>query len=335
MIEIRTLEREDLPAVVPLAREAVPALRLDEELLEEILLRDAGAPADLALAACDADELVGVACATVRVRPSGSCPASRDLHGHVKLLATAPGRRRQRIGTLLLSLLERRLIGLGVATIETDGAAPCYLQPGVPLRARVARALFEKSGYDSIEERASMITRLEGLDLDTTNDVERLEHAGILVRRARSADSTRVCERVAARFSAAWAEEVAVSIARSRPGVHLALDATGADLAGFACAGLWGRNAFGPMGTVDEKQGRGIGGVLLLRCLLDLRDCGEKDAVISWIGPERFYERRCAAETTLRYVALRKELRPGAPADGSPTDDESFDSRCPQSDASA
>ena len=124
-------------------------------------------------------------------------------------------------------------------------------------------------------------------------------------------------------------------IARSRPGVHLALDATGADLAGFACAGLWGRNAFGPMGTVDEKQGRGIGGVLLLRCLLDLRDCGEKDAVISWIGPERFYERRCAAETTLRYVALRKELRPGAPADGSPTDDESFDSRCPQSDASA
>lgn len=309
MIKVRTLERGDLSAVLPLAREAVPALRLDEELLDEILLRDTGARENLTLAACDDGQLVGVACAVIRSGES----RPRESRGHVKLLATLPERRREGVGTLLLSLLERRLVDLGATTVETDGASPCYLQPGLPTTAAAAQALFEKSGYKLVEERVSMTARLDALDLDTSSDVERLGGAGISVRRATSSDAASVCERVAAKFSPVWADEVAVSIARSRPGVQLALDDGDARLAGFACAGLWARNAFGPMGTVDEMTGRGIGGVLLSRCLLDLRERGERDAVISWVGPETFYQRRCGAETTLGYLVLCKDLRPGVP----------------------
>jgi predicted N-acetyltransferase YhbS len=309
LIEVRTLQREDLSAVLPLAREAVPALRLDEELLDEILLRDTDAPDNLTLAACDDGQLVGVACAVIRVGES----SLRESRGHVKLLATLPQRRREGIGSMLLSLLESRLVELGATTIETDGASPRYLQPGLPITATAAQALFEKNGYELIEKRVSMTASLDDLDLDASSGVETLASGGIVVRRATSSDARSVCERIQARFSSIWANEVAVSIARSRPGVHLALDAASAQLAGFACSGLWARNAFGPMGTVDEMTGRGIGGVLLSRCLLDLRQRGERNAVIPWVGPERFYQRRCGAEITLKYLVLCRDLRPVVP----------------------
>jgi len=316
-IDVRALTSDDLDAALPLVREAVPALVLDRELLDANLLGDPGALAELALAAFDSGELGGIACATTRICPSPECPASRSLRGHLKVIAVRRQSARRGVGSLLLRLVETRLAALGARTVETDGAAPVYLQPGVPDSATSALAFFAKAGYHLLEARQSMSVDLARVDVDTSALESRLAQEAIILRRAVPADLPRVTGAIAASFSADWAEEVARSIERRAPGTWLAVRASDGELAAFACAGLWARNAFGPMGTRDGFLGRGLGTVLVRRCLADLRAAGARTAVISWVGPERFYRRVAGAETTLRFRALVKTLRRDS---GSPDD---------------
>ena len=62
------------------------------------------------------------------------------------------------------------------------------------------------------------------------------------------------------------------------------------------------------MGTAPELRGKGLGRVLLLRCLRDLRDLGYREAQIGWVGPLDFYARHCGAQVSRVFWMLRKEL---------------------------
>ena len=161
------------------------------------------------------------------------------------------------------------------------------------------------------ETRESLVACLK--ELARTDDTPAeprasLAEAGISLRRASPADAADICPQIAAAFSSEWAEEVAIALERSPPAIHLARDARSGKLAGFVCAGLWARNAFGPMGVLGPFGGRGIGTVLTRLGLRDLALAGETNAVISWVGPEDFYRRIVPVTTKLRFPTFRKAL---------------------------
>ena len=80
----------------------------------------------------------------------------------------------------------------------------------------------------------------------------------------------------------------------------------------IAFSGYHGNNIgsgwFGPMGTTSAARGKGIGGILLKRCLKDLRNLGYKKSIIPWVGPIGFYFKEVGAEVERVFWNYRKEI---------------------------
>jgi len=70
----------------------------------------------------------------------------------------------------------------------------------------------------------------------------------------------------------------------------------------------FGTGWFGPMGTDPDVRKHGLGRVLLLRCLADIKNQGHRLAIIPWIGPYRFYLRNCGAKISRVFWRYRKWL---------------------------
>lgn len=294
---VRPLESRDLGSVLALAAPALEPLIPTEADLARNLLEDPGTGPDLSLLAEEEGRTVGCAVGAVRERT-----------GHVKVLLVAPAERRRGLGTRLWGCLSQAFQARGCLGAETDGAAPIYLLPGLPEGAGPARAFLEKLGFKEIERRASMTARLQGLELDTRPSERALAAAGITIRRARPEDAPFLEREIPRAFEPAWGVEVAEGLKHHPVGVHLAFSAE--RLVAFSAVRIWAKNAFGPMGTVPDFEGRGLGATLLRRCLDDLRAAGEKDAVIPWVGPEAFYERKVGARRDLEYVVLARSFGP-------------------------
>lgn len=290
-IRVEALERAHLDALARTIAAEVPELRLDSRYLARNLFEDPDAEPALLLAGFKGSRLAGVA-ASVR----------RGETAHLKLLVVDPSARRRGLGTRLLAETLERLAQAGVDRVETDGAAPCYLLPGLPVRCSDGRRLLEKSGFEAVEERSSWTVGLQGLDLATENKERALVAGGIAVRRAEATDRDLIFSEVTRLFTREWAVEAAWTVLERTPKVHVAL--RGGSLVGFACAGVWAANAFGPMGTSAAEQGRGVGEVLLKRSLADLRAAGEENALISWVGPLDFYRSKVGLGEEHRYVVL-------------------------------
>ena len=64
--------------------------------------------------------------------------------------------------------------------------------------------------------------------------------------------------------------------------------------------------SFGPIGTLPAHRGRGLGAILLRRCLRDLHHGGHRRAIVPWIAPgsERFYARVATVASRRVYAVL-------------------------------
>ncbi|HEX7957341.1 MAG TPA: GNAT family N-acetyltransferase [Pyrinomonadaceae bacterium] len=123
--------------------------------------------------------------------------------------------------------------------------------------------------------------------------LEGLRGAGLLVRRARPWELSRVREFVAEQFGQAWADEVAVGLVRQPVTVFVALrEGRPVGFAAYECSR---KNFFGPTGVLEEERGRGLGRALLLASLRGLRELGYAYAVVGGVGPAEFYERAAGA----------------------------------------
>lgn len=303
----RAIRPEDLPRIAELVLPAFPELELDDGYLGANLFEDPDFEPELCAGCFDGNEPVGIVAAVPRRRGAGAGPV-----GHLKIIHARSG---PHFGEILSGLLERaetELVRQGAERVQTGGAAPVYLLPGLPARSRGVRAILEERGYRCVERRRSMTVDLPEAELDTGEAEADLGRAGIVIRRGGEYDRRVIPAQIGSVFSREWAFEVDraledTSRARTRGGVaHFAL--SGRDLAGFAVAGLWAANAFGPMGTLPGFAGRGIGAVLLKRALGELRSRGISTGLIPWIGPEQFYRRVVNARATLDYRLLEKPL---------------------------
>lgn len=122
---------------------------------------------------------------------------------------------------------------------------------------------------------------------------ERLQKAGVTIRRALAPELELVTDWVRKTFGAGWSSETAVAIMRQPPTCFLATRAE--KLVGFSCHESIARGFFGPTGVDKTARGLGIGHALLLASLLDLKTMGYGYAIIGDVGPSAFYERTVGA----------------------------------------
>lgn len=225
---------------------------------------------------------------------SGKDPAV----GHIDLLAVHPEVQGRGHGRELVRAAEEWLRSMGVSQARFAGNPPCYAWPGIDVRYTAAACLAESLGYERYHMAWNMTADL-GTDLSVDDDLVRLAQRGVHVHAAEQGRES-VAGFVREHWNENWAWEAA-----NAAGLHYA-ERDGRIL-GFAA---WGARPawFGPMGTAPEARELGVGGVLLRRCLAEMRAAGQSSAQISWVGPLRFYSRAVGARTERVFWLYRRDL---------------------------
>jgi mycothiol synthase len=285
-VSIRPATLADAAEIRALCVESLP---LDPDAADLTRILRVSRDPQVALVSEAAGKVTGIACGAVR-RTSDA-----GVLGHVDLLAVAPLARGTGTGTRLLGAVEEELRSGSATQIWLGQGPPVWLWPGVDPRYTAMICLAERAGYQRCGEEVNMSVDLGTAALGTDDDERRLAAAGITVRRAAPAETARVAAwlRQVPWPDSSWSAEAELAFAHDPPGCHVAAR-EGAYLA-FACHGCNRRTWFGPMGTLDSERRRGIGTVLLRRCLADLRAAGHGSAQIAWTGPVGFYARAVGA----------------------------------------
>ena len=299
---IRPLQRDDAASLLDMWNATARFDPLTVELLEEKTWGDADFDPEMALV-CEAEgALAGFAMGVLRSVPGAN-------RGVIKLAAVAADRRRRGIGSRLLARLEDALRARGAAVLRVCESAPNYLTPGVDARYSAAPHFFSGRGYRRIGEACNMTVDLAERDFGT-GDAERvLRSRGICFRRARDGDRAGLTALLQAHWPA-WLPEVRAALSNRPASLYVAVD--GEAVLAFAAfdANNRGTAWFGPMGTAPAARRRGLGHVLLFRCLADMAAQGHPHATIPWVDPVDFY-RQCAGAAVSRiFHRYEKVLMP-------------------------
>jgi mycothiol synthase len=296
---IRSAASSDLARIQRICEDALD-LEPDPGELPVILTRSDGRVEVVA----EADgEIIGACYGSL-----GSPPHADPPSGHVDLLTVAPNASGNGVGRALLGQVERLLAQRGAAEVLLRGNPPVSLWPGVDARYTAMNCLAGRAGFERYGEAVDMAVRLDTVNLDCQPDEDRLAADGVTVRRAEPAERERLVAWLGGGpwGRSAWPDEAAAALGREPAGCHVAC--RGEQYVGFACHGGVRSAWFGPMGTDESERGRGIGQVLLRRCLTDMRTQGHRIAMIGWVGPIGFYARTVAARVDRVYWLYRKTL---------------------------
>lgn len=235
------------------------------------------------------------------IRPSRQC-------AWLGLFAVDEPYRRRSVATALFASARSACQAEGVQMIEAKGIPTNYLVPGIDPRYTAAVCLLDNLGFKFHSEKMNLRAELDA-SFDTSDDEQHLAREGIIIRRAVGEDRPTIADFFNKTFGEDWQVETQLSLSREPPAVHLALK--GDDMIGFAAHSSmnreWGN--FGPMGVPDHMRGRGLGRVLLYRCMKDLKDAGHAAAVIPWVGPYRFYCRHLTCTIDRLFWQYRLELQ--------------------------
>lgn len=224
--------------------------------------------------------------------------------GHLQALATDPRHRRRGHAARLLDALERRFAADGLREARVWGD----FWAGVDVRYSAALCLLLRRGYTREQDVFNLAVELAGRDFSTAAEEAALAAAGFAVRRAASGDRADL-DRYLVGWGPRWRPQVLRAFEQEPIGCHIAL--WHGQIVAFAANDVARPGWFGPTGVDVEHRGRGIGAVLLRRCLADWQRAGRKRGEISWIGPLYFYVTAVDAYVSRVLWQMRKPLADG------------------------
>lgn len=277
-MDFRSAGEPDLPAIRQLLRSANDTPWNLERAAREKCFEPGPLGPPETIVAEESGVLLGVSVSTSRA---------------LRLLAVHPERRREGIGSELLSHSLQRAPGRFVVY----GEAGNYFLPGVPENDPGTLSFFRSRGFSEEAEAAvNLVIPLHG-------NPKIPDAPPVGVERGSEAERNAIAGFVAAKFGPAWAWEVSRAIENDPPTLFIVRGDDGR-LAGFAAheANNRGLGFFGPMGVDPSGRGRGSGRSLLLASLSDLKRLGYREAVISWAANHQFYQRVAGVGRELRMI---------------------------------
>lgn len=308
MFDTRDLGEADLPAVLDLCQRALPLDEFSLAALRRRLIDEPNRNPSYQLCLWDGARLAGVMLGgTRRLHDGHTLLPHERLVGTLQLFAVDPDYRRRGLAAQLLVELERRMQAQGLSWLRFGNFAPSYFWPGIDVRYTPGLCLLLRHGFQRKGDAVNMEVDLLARDWDTTAEETRLAADGFSIRRLGLADRPALGEWVRAEWGPIWQWEALSTYANEPISAFVALK--DAKLCAFACYGTSSfQNVFGPTGTAEDQRWKGLGRVLLLRCLRDMREQGFARAEISWVGPISFYARAANAVINRVFFWLEKEL---------------------------
>jgi ribosomal protein S18 acetylase RimI-like enzyme len=282
-MEFAAVNRKDLKALSALAQDSAEGYDfLDAKVLDAHSFGDPGYDGSFFLQAMEKGKPQGFILATVRRQ-------GEQKTGHIKFFCIHPKARGRHLGNELFSEVERRFQKREAREIHVGLCPFPYLFSGVDSRDTATVCFLLSRGYDRQGDVVDMSADLARLDLALTKDEQQLAKE-YKVRRAKPANFDVHLEPLRKAFPW-WQPELRSALDKGgvftaeRDGQAVAFSAWGAANPGW----------FGPMGTLESERGKGLGRILLLKCLEALKKEGWKKALIPWVGPIPFYARHARA----------------------------------------
>ncbi len=296
-VHIATLLRERLADATVLLERACAFDAASSVASEKLFESGADDLAAEPLGAFEGKRLVGVACTSDK---------------WLRVLAVDPAARKRGVGEALLSSCEAQIEKHGAVARTLDQAGN-YLSPGIDAQNQPFIDWLSKRGYRQCASAKNLLIALQdNAKISERRMLEmrtRCASAGYEVLRLPSERIDVDAKQVEQSFSKGWAFEVRRAALQNQ-GVHIAIEQASGKLAAFAAHD--GNNAglgwFGPTGTMPAHRGRGLGGALLMSCLIDIQRAGLSHCQVAWIGPRDFYEKIAGIESERSFIVLQKEL---------------------------
>ena len=282
---IKNFTEKNLKETAKLCRQHMEFDVMPDFLLEEKTLGEPDFNQDLTLIAFDENgdgsEPIGFIQGVVKDRGT-------EKIGYIKLFCVDSNYRRKGIGTSLYNEIEKKIKNMGIQKIRVYESYPNYFMPGVDPYYTEAVCFFERKGFKKFNDTSNLKADLIANDFDTQAEEDKLKKEGIICRRAEKKDKGKILDWVKEKFEA-WVPEVTEAF-NNNP-ITLYITEVKGEVKAFSAHEVnnKGLGWFGPMGTDDSLRGKGIGGILLRKCLLDMKDMGFVKAVIPWVGPIPFY----------------------------------------------
>lgn len=251
------------------------------DLLNEKLYGDPNWQPELALVMHDENQIIGFMQGVVR-------DIRGIRYGYIKLMGVAQKYRRKGIASTLYNKLESAFKDLAVEVIRIYDAPLNYWMPGIDPKYTPALCWALRKGFKRFGDTANLKVDLYNQNWDTSLQEKKLASEGIEVRRAKADDKQAVLDFIQDEW-ALWGNEVKMTFKDTPPSIHIAL--VNGQVKAFSAhnGNNKGTGWFGPMGTHPDLRGKGMGAILLKRCLNDMKDMGLKHSVIPWVGPIDFY----------------------------------------------
>jgi len=301
----RAYQPEDEAAVIDLWNRCLVRDTVTPQVFRrKVLLDPHFDPAGFRLAWHDA-ELIGGCLAMGRAGLGGTT-------GWLRMIFVHPAWRRRGVGSRLLGEALEYLRRAGKTQVQV-AAGPNYFIPGVDLHAYAAAVpFFEAYGFVRGSESISMDASLVQYEIpaEALQTEARLRSEGIIVKLLEPGEILPLLEFLERAFPH-WVEparELLVWCTHGWADYDQFLIARASDgrVVGYC---QYDGEHFGPFGVDPAMQGRGIGTVLLARCLERMRARGYHSAWFMWTGERaaRLYRRFGFVETR-RYVSMRRTL---------------------------
>ncbi len=299
-MNLRYLQDTDVESLLRLWNRVAPHDQLNPQLLDEKVFDDPDFNRELVIVVDDNRQFLGFVMGVIRQDDA-------EKRGYIKLMGVDPKVQRRGVGTRLLKEIEERLARAGCSAIRLFESNPNYLVPGLDPRYTEAVSFFEKRGYERFGETVNMQVELVNQDFATAEEEPRLRNEGVEIRRAIMGDHDELVSFLQSQWPG-WIPEAQRELLNYPVSLHLALHNERV----VAFAGFDGNNFntgwFGPMGTHPEFRGKGVGGVLLRRCLQDIKAQGHRYAIIPWVGPYVFYSHHSGARISRIFWRYKKDL---------------------------
>ena len=232
----------------------------------------------------------------------------RGNEGALKLFAVDKQHRRSGLGSMMLEEIETLFRSAGAERVRILNCSPCYFTPGLDPRYTEAFCFLQSHGYTAERYVHNMEVDLTGNEFETAHLESKLAKQGFEIRRLEHEDEQTFYEWMLGTWSQNWTTEACNSLKNAPVTTFIALDSRD-NIRGFATYDVTlFRGGFGPTGVEESLRGLGIGKVLFLRCLRDMKTRGYPRCEIAWVGPISFYAHTADARICATFMQGSKVL---------------------------
>ncbi len=312
MVTVRGYRGSDEPALLALWNAALPFDPIDHRTFHRKVLLDPNFDPDWLLVAEAEGKLVGFCLCLIRRVPMEKVGMEPE-RGWMTAFGVHPEWRRKGIGSALLERALQLFHDAHRLEVLLSPYTPNYFVPGVDERNYAeGLSFFIKRGFEVVTRPLSMDANIVLFDYTPYAKRERqLNEQGIEVRALQPCEVPELMAFLRGHMPGDWvrhARELLLDIARGGGDYDQFVVAWhGGEIVGYC---QFEGEHFGPFGVRSDMQGRGIGTVLMAKCLQMMRRKGLHNAWVLWTSDEaaqRIYHRFGFKETR-RFSILRKRL---------------------------